>query len=470
MTTLTALIVAIVGIAAGTAAGYVLAAQRAKVLEAEARMLQRQSAQQRTDHERQLEQLAAEHQRRTAQLRTDHDRQLRQLHDAHDAQLLQLRDAHDRQLGDLRADHARQLQQQMELMRQQIRTATEQLRTMSEDVLRSRSEELQTANAQQLGHIIEPLRNSLRDMQQTAARQEEAHAEKMARLDETIKATLRQTASVSESADRLATALTSENKTQGNFGELQLKTLLDNMGLQEGLQYETQVTLRDDAGTVIHDPDNGQRLQPDFLIHFPEGRDLVIDSKMSLTAFADYFAAADDATRAEAVRRHVQSVRSHVDELSAKKYFRYITGSRQTVDFVVMYLYSDSALQLAMSADPQLWDDAARKGVLITGSHNLYMMLRIVVMAWERMRQSENQQKIMEQANLIISRVQTFYGRLLDVEAQLQKTQQAFDALKTTTADRGTSIITPARTLIRLGAREDKARGKKLLPRAEEEE
>lgn len=460
MTTTTLLLV-VAALAAAAAVGIVIgrlaAGQRTKALEAEARMAARQITELQT---------AAD--RRVAELKEAHNQQLAEARNTAAQQLTEARNTAAQQLSELKEAHAQQLAQQQALMNEQLRTATEQLRTTSEEVLRSRSEELQQLNVQQLGHIIAPLRQSLTDMQQQTARQEEAHTEKMARLDETIRATLRQTASVSESADRLATALTSENKTQGNFGELQLKTLLDNMGLEQGLQYDTQVTLRDDEGTTLLDPDNGQRLQPDFVIHFPEGRDLIIDSKMSLTAFSDYFSATDDAQRAEAVRRHVQSVRSHVDELSAKKYHRYITGARQTVDFVVMYLYSDSALQLAMSADPQLWDDAARKGVLITGSHNLYMMLRIVVMAWDRMRQSENQQRIIEEANRIVSRVQTFYGRLLDVEAQLQKTQAAFDALKTTTADRGQSIITPARTLIRLGAKEDKAKGKKQLPRDEE--
>lgn len=440
--------------AAAGAIAYLLALSRANGLKAECNM--KDAEIKRLDAD--ITRINADHAAATEALRADHERDLARINADHAERINELRNLHQQQL-----------EQQMQLLREQLRTATEQLRTTSEEVLRSRSEELQQLNATQLGHILQPLKTSLADLQQLTERNDRQQTEKMARLDETIKATMQQAASVSQSADRLATALTSENKRQGNFGELQLKTLLDNMGLREGLQYDTQVTLRDDTGTTLLDPDNGQRLQPDFIVHFPEGRDLVIDAKMSLKAFSDYFNATDDAQRAEAIKRHVQSVRSHVDELARKKYHTYITGERQTVDFVVMYLYSDSALQLAMSADPELWDYAAHKGVLITGSHNLYMMLRIVVMAWDRMHQSENQQRIIEQANLIVSRVQTFYARLLDVEAQFQKTQQAFDALKTTTADRGTSIITPARTLLRLGAKEDKAKNKKALPREEEE-
>lgn len=464
------ILIAIISAILGAIAGFLTAKQRAHTLDTERQLALSRLDDAREAHAQQLAELRAAAQRQLDDLRAAHAQQLDDLRAAHAQQLDDTRAAADKLLADTKTAHDKQMAQQVALLQQQIKTATEQLRTTSEEVLRSRSEELQHANLAQLGHIIEPLKTSLKDMQEQVIRTDKEQNEKMARLDEAIKNTLQQTEYVSESADRLATALTSENKLQGNFGELQLKTLLDNMGFEEGLQYETQVTMRDDTGTVLHDPDNGQRLQPDVIIHFPEGRDLIIDSKMSLKAFADYFDAKDDETRATAIQRHIQSVRSHVDELATKKYHQYITGKRQTVDFVVMYLYSDSALQLAMSADPHLWDEAAQKGVLITGSHNLYMMLRIVAMAWDRMRQSENQQKIIEEANRIVSRVQNFYARLLEVEAQFRKTQTAFDALKTTTADHGQSIITPALKLIKLGAKEDKTRNKKALPREAKED
>lgn len=481
MNTTAIIIIAILSAAIGVVIGFLSARQRTHALDTERQLAvsrledarnthAEQLAEVRAAAEKQLSEAHAAAEKQLAEVRAAAEKQLGEVKELHDRQMADAHAAADKLLADTKAAHDKQMAQQVALLQQQIKTATEQLRTTSEEVLRSRSEELQHANAEQLGHIIAPLKDSLKTMQEQVVRTDKEQNEKMARLDETIKATLSQTALVSESADRLATALTSENKRQGNFGELQLKTLLDNMGFEEGLQYETQVTLRDDTGTVLHDPDNGQRLQPDVVVHFPEGRDLIIDSKMSLKAFSDYFEAQDDETRATAIQRHVQSVRSHVDELAAKKYYQYITGQRQTVDFVVMYLYSDSALQLAMSADPKLWEDAAQKGVLITGSHNLYMMLRIVAMAWERMRQSENQQRIIEQANLIVSRVQTFYARLLDVESQFRKAQTAFDALKTTTADHGTSIITPALKLVKLGAKEDKAKTKKALPRLDDED
>lgn len=492
MTTSTTIIVLIIAALVGAVLGYILAAQQARVLKAEGKFKDQQRAEQQQYYERQLAELREAQEVRTAEQQSVHDRQLldlqtlhaRQLADlkgsyeqqleeikgARDKQLAEQQQRHDRQLADLKATHEQQLAQQVEVLREQMRTATEQIKTVSEDVLRRRSEDLSAANVQQLGTILQPLKTSLADMRQQVERVDRDQTERVARLDETIKATLSQTAAVGQSADRLATALTSNNKQQGNFGELRLQTLLENLGFQTPLQYEAQVTLTDDTGATLHAADTGQRLVPDFVIHFPEGRDLIIDSKMSLTAFADYFDAEDDAVRAEALSRHVRSVRDHVDELAAKRYQDYIHGARETVDFVVMYVPNDSALQLALGADVHLWEDAAKKGVLITGSHNLYMLLRIVNMSWERFRQGENVQRIMEQANAIISRVQTFYTRLLDVDAQFQKTRDALDGLKSITADHGQSIITSANNLLRLGAKEDKSnpKRKKLLPKGDE--
>lgn len=391
--------------------------------------------------------------------------QIEDLKAEHAAEMKEIKTQHALQLEELKALHQEQVEQQLKLV-------TEQMKSATEEMLRQRSEQLQIANRQQmetlqnnskeqLARILDPLHSGLKQMREQVEKADREQTEKMTTLDATIKATLQQTANVSASADKLANALTSENKTVGNFGELRLRTLLENMGFKEGLQFEEQNLLRDETGKAITHDENGQKLIPDTIIHFPEGRDLIIDSKMSLKAFNEYVNAETDEDRAAALKRHVESVRNHVDNLSAKKYYKYISGERQTVDFVVMYMYSDSALQLALSTNPSLWEDAAKKGVLITGSHNLYMMLRIVQMSWDRMHQAENIQKIMEQANNIVQRVQDFYTRLLEVEEGFKKTQKAFDNLKVTTNPKGRSIITAAHQLIAYGAKEDLSNNKK---------
>ena len=284
----------------------------------------------------------------------------------------------------------------------------------------------------------------------------------IARLDASIRENLRQAQEVGERADKLAQALTSENKTQGNFGELRLKTLLENMGLEEGVQYEEQVTMRGSDGMAIHEEEEGHRLQPDVILHFPDQRDVIIDSKMSLKAFEDYFNAPSEETKAVALRRHVESMRNHVRELARKNYSKYIENGHHKLDFVLMYVFSESALQLALSQDPKLWKSAYQQGVIIVGSQNLYMILKVLEMTWRQVRQAENQEAIMKTADELINRVQLFYERLMNVDEQLDKTREAFDDLRRSASAEGKSIVTTARQLIEYGAKENPKRRRRL--------
>ena len=229
--------------------------------------------------------------------------------------------------------------------------------------------------------------------------------------------------------------------------------------------------MRSNTSCAITHDETGQRLIPDTVIHFPEGRDIIIDSKMSLKAYADYANATDEAERKAALKRHVESVRRHVDELSEKKYYRFITGKRETVDFVVMFIPFDNMLEHALASDPQLWQYAAQRNVLITGSHNLYMLLRIAQMSWERLRQTENTQQIIREANVIIQRVQDFYTRMQAVEKKFDEARKAFDQLNVSISPSGRSIITSAQKLLKCGAREDDSNlsKRKRLPRTDEE-
>ena len=208
---------------------------------------------------------------------------------------------------------------------------------------------------------------------------------------------------------------------------------------------------------------------PDVILHFPDHRDVIIDSKMSFKAFQDYYAAQTDDERESALRRHSASVRQHVNELSRKNYSRYIRADHHRLDFVMMYVFSESALQLALSREPSLWREAYDQGVIIAGSQTLFVMLRVLEMTWKQVRQVENQQEIMKTANVIIERVQLFYERFLRVDDQLHRTQDAFDELKRSTASSGLSITTAATKLLKYGAQENPKR-KQRLPKADSQE
>lgn len=368
--------------------------------------------------------------------------------------------------GELAAQYKENLeqlrQQQREQLDHQLQLVSEQLRTASENALRSRQQQLNAANAEQMAAILAPLNQNIKSMREAVEHSKMEQTKTMTTLEAAIKTSFDYAKAVGESADRLASALTGENKAQGNFGELKLKELLDSMGLTEGLEYETQATLRDAAGNALKADDTGRRMIPDVVLHFPDKRDMVIDSKMSFKAFEDYQSAADSAARSEALRRHIESVRSHVRELSAKDYSKYLAASGGArLDFVIMYVFSEGALQLALSNDATLWRDAYDKGVLITGSQNMYALLRILEISWRQMRQVENQQKIMAAASDIVGRVQMLCERLDKADECLQKTQQAFSDVRLMAAPSGRSITTAARRLISFGASKD-ARHKPL--------
>lgn len=344
------------------------------------------------------------------------------------------------------------------LLEQQMMLVKEQMNTTSERILRERTDQLSQENNEQLSAILNPLRDGISQMKAAVEKSDRAHSETMIRLDATIRNSIEQSREVGERADKLAQAIIGENKTQGNFGELRLKQLLEDMGLEEGVQFEEQTTMKDASGRTIYDEDEGHRMVPDVILHFPDHRDVIIDSKMSFKAFEDYHSAETDEARTEALSRHILSVRQHVNELSRKNYSAYIKEGHARLDFVLMYMFSESALQLALSNDPTLWKDAYDKGVIISGSQNLYMMLRVLEMTWRQVRQVENQENMVKAANSIIDRVQMFYERMLKVDEQLEKTQRAFDDVKNVTASTGQSIEIAARKLIKYGAQENPKR------------
>ena len=366
-------------------------------------------------------------------------------------QLSEQEKRHTSQIDELRQQQKEQLEQQSALIREQINNASEQ-------ILKKRAEELQRNNTEQLSTILTPLHERLQQMREAVEKSERGQSLAMERLDAVIKENLRQVHEVGERADKLAEALTSENKTQGDFGELRLRTLLINMGLEEGVQFEEQATMRDERGKTIYEEENGRRMMPDVILHFPDDRDVIIDSKMSLKAFEEYFNAESEEDKARALTRHIASVRSHVKELAHKNYSSFIRKGRQKLDFVLMYVYSESALQLALANDVTLWKEAYDQGVVISGSQNLYMILRVLEMTWRQVRQAENQEEIMKVADEVVNRVQMFYERFLEVEDQLEKTRKAFDSLKTNTSPSGKSIITAASKLLDYGARENPKR------------
>lgn len=388
-----------------------------------------------------------------------------------DERLEDQKDMYEKTLSEQRAQFASQLEQmksdtaiQLEVLRKmseqqvesQSRMIRSQMQATSETILKAREEELGRRNEEQVSKIIDPLQRSLKEMRDALDRSKTQQNEALTRLDATIKNNMEHSRAIGETADRLTRALTGEVKVQGNFGELKLKQFLEDLELKEGEQFDTQETLRDKSGRAIKG-DDGKVLIPDFILHFPDNRHVVVDAKMSLTDYERYMNATDGTPEKTAyLKAHIDSVRAQVKRLQKKDYSRFLPEGYNKLTFVIMYVPIEGALSLALLNDTVLWREAYDDGVLILGPQTMYMNLRVLEMMWTQVRQLHNQQAMVDAANMMIERVQDFSSRFAEVENSVNATLRKIGDLKIITADGGPSIITAANKLLRAGAKENK--------------
>lgn len=415
--------------------------------------------------------VAYSYSKRIADLKDVHNKQIAELKEAHEKQIAELKEAQTAQLEQLKAAQAAQLEQvkegqqkQIEALREmnreqvesQMKLIREQMQTTSEEILKRRQDELGERNKEQVSKIIDPLTQSLKSMREAFDKSKEQQNEALTRLDATIKVNMEKSAALGETADRLTRALTGEVKVQGNFGELKLKQLLEDLELKEGEQFDTQETLRDKAGKQAKG-DDGRGLIPDFILHFPNNRHVVVDSKMSLTDYERYMNAEDGTPeKSEYLKAHVASVRAQVKRLARKEYTKYLPEGYNRLNFAIMYVPIEGALNLALLNDTTLWREAYDEGVMILGPQTMYMNLRVLEMMWTQVRQLKNQQAMIDAANIVVERVQDFGMRFMDVETSMNSTVEKMAKLKVSTAESGRSIITAAKSLLKAGAKENK--------------
>lgn len=397
----------------------------------------------------QLEENKASYEKRISDVKASYEKQIAELKEAHNQQLAQAKEGSDKQIEALKQMNKEQVDSQLRLIK-------EQMQTTSEEILKRRQEELGERNKEQVSKIIDPLQQSLKDMQEALDKTKEQQNEALTRLDETIKINMQKSTELGETADRLTRALTGEVKVQGNFGELKLKQLLEDLELKEGEQFDTQETLKDKAGKSAKG-DDGKGLIPDFILHFPNNRHVVVDSKMSLTDYERYMNAEDGTPEKTAyLKSHIASVRAQVKRLAKKEYTKYLPSGYNKLNFAIMYVPIEGALNLALLNDDTLWREAYDQGVMILGPQTMYMNLRVLEMMWTQVRQLKNQQVMIDAANTVIDRVQDFGMRFMDVESSMNDTIKKISKLKITTADSGASIITAAKKLLKAGAQENK--------------
>lgn len=341
---------------------------------------------------------------------------------------------------------------------QQIALFREQLTNISRRAMQESSRELFMLNNKQMDSIVKPLNENISRMEQTMARNNESSVKRHASLEQTIQHMVAQTVALGQQADRLSNALLHKNKTAGNWGELVLNELLESQGLQKGVHFDAQYTLRDEGGRALLNDDTGSRMIPDVVLHLADNRDVIIDSKMSLASFVDYRNAETDNERKQAVMRLINSIRGHVRELSGKQYQDYVKKPRISAGFVIMFVPIEGALQLALAESPELWREAFEKKVFIVGAQTLIAALRIIDLTWVNVKQERNTLAVMEEARKLVDRVQQFYDRFQDVGRRISDVKEAYDRVSDKVSEGKQSIMASGRALEDLGVR-----GKKQL-------
>lgn len=375
--------------------------------------------------------------------------------------LTELRRQYEQLMADAERKHAEERAGRELLMEKQfaerLQLLQEQLRTTTEKLLKQRADELDKSNRSQMDSIIAPLKAVMTEMKKSMDDNRESFTRSTASLGEQIRQMHATTASLGAEAEKLSRALQTGPKIQGDFGEMKLNDLLDKFGFTKGVEYDVQYTMRDAKGNVIHNDDTNDMMRPDVVLHYPDHKDVIIDSKASLTAFINYVNAETDDERCKALDEHVKSVRRHVDELSAKNYAKYSMEGGTTLDFVIMFVPQEAAMQLAVSADPSLWNYAFERKVVITGEQNLFSLLRLLQIAWTQQRQADNQELVFGLADTLIERVGLFVERFEKIGKNIETVQKSFDDARK--AIKGNqSFIVSARKLVEMGAKENPRR------------
>ena len=354
---------------------------------------------------------------------------------------------HERAMDEVKAGHEKAIAELKEGQQKAIDAARTALALENEKTLKAREEALKQEAAETMKTITGGLDRNIQEMKAAFEAQKKSQAEESSAIKtqfaETVRHLKEQTDTIGNKAETLASALKGQNKMQGIFGETILENILQAEGLREGHDYDAEFWLRDRKGNLIQNEETGRHMRPDFALHFPDDTDVLIDSKVSLSALADYFDAETPEERADAARRNLESIRSHIKELTSKEYQKYVEG-RKTLDYVIMFIPNYGAYQLAKQEDPDVFAEAFRQNILITTEETLIPFLRLIRTAWVQMEQMENITEIVKAAEDMVERVGLFCRYNAALENDLQKVLDGFRENTNRLVDGKQSIVKAA--------------------------
>ena len=304
-----------------------------------------------------------------------------------------------------------------------------EFKNLAAEILEEKSNQFKQTNRESLELLLKPFRDNIEGFRKKVEEVYEKEAQQRFSLKEEIRHLNEMNLRMSQEANNLTAALKGNSKVQGDWGEMILETILDSSNLIKGVHYQTQENIKDN--------ETGANLRPDVILNLPEGKQIVIDSKVSLTAYVTYSETDAPEAQQRAVKEHVRSVRSHIAELAGKSYQTLLNGQNKSVspDFVIMFIPNEPAFLLAMQQDSALWSDAYNRKVIISSPTNLFALLKIVDDLWKRDGQSKNALAIATEGANLYDKFVGFSETLLDLGRSLGaatgKYEQAMNQLKT---------------------------------------
>lgn len=383
-----------------------------------------------------------------------------------ESQRKQMTESVNRQIDLLNQQHARQIEmltakyeKQNEALRQEMML---QFNVLASDVLKRNSESLKEANSEQIDALLRPLKENIESFKKTISEGYVKETSSRKLLEVQIERLVKLNETIGEEARNLTSALKGNSKVQGDWGEMILETLLENAGLERGINFETQLT-RDGSGNVLKN-DEGKLLRPDVLIKLPDNHSIIVDSKVSLTAFVDYCNAEDENVRIVAGKKHLQSVYAHIDELYAKMYQNNLKGA---ADYVMMFIPNESAYIAAVQLDINLWKYAYERGVIIVSPTHLFSVMSIVSQLWRQDKQNRNAMLIAERGGKLYDKLVLFMDSFekvgKSIDDAMTSYNKSFNQLRTGKGN----VLRQAEDMKALGAKASKSLPEKLSDSAE---
>lgn len=337
----------------------------------------------------------------------------------------------------------KQLTSQQEAFNKQLESAVQRIKLEAADTLHSGQQQLHAANEEQISNMLAPLKENIALMNKQMGENQKYQAEWTARLTESAENMVKATLKVGDDAQQLATALTGKAKMQGCWGESVLGQLLQKEGFRQGRDYDKESV--NDEGT-----------RPDYVLHMYYGGsryDVIVDSKVSLTAYTEYKNATDPAVAAAAMDRHIKSIETHVNELSRKDYAAKVRKEHGGIDYVLMFMPIESALREAMDADATLWRRAYDKGVVIVSEQNIMLYVKVLQLTLHAYNRDVNDRKLLDAATNMINRTRMFYAGYIKMGKKLKEVCESYNQGVIKLKDEGPSIITSAEQVLQEGGR-----------------